>query len=180
MKMHPQTTDPRSAGRVTRYHTWERVKEQDVASHTWQLLRILLAIWPDAPRDLLVAVMFHDCGERVTGDLPYPVKSEDPDLKAIMDRKEVAALGAMLPWGVPPLTLRTSHEADVVKLAEFLEMWEWALDEVALGNRCAVLIRDRCRTAASERMLALPPSSEIRKRAVEYINRRAKHVEQYL
>lgn len=173
-RMHPLTLDPRSAGRVTRFHTWERIREQSVAEHTWNVLRILLAIWPDCPREVLVEVMFHDVGERVSGDAPYPTKAENPALKREMDRLEDAGRLAMTRWGVVAHMPLTEEAHAIFKMAEFIEMWEYALDEVALGNASCVLIRDRCHAKAAE-MCNARPSDEIRSRTVSYMQRRIEH-----
>ncbi len=175
---HPQTLDPRSAGQVTRYHTWARIREQSVGEHTWQLMRILLAIWPDCPREVLVEAMFHDVGERVTGDAPYPVKAESPPLKVEMDRLENGARLAMTAWGAVARLPLDEETRVVIKMAEFIEMAEWGMDEVALGNQNAVLVRDRCWAAASE-ICNARPSDDIRSRTVGYMNRRMDYEHKY-
>lgn len=172
-RLHPMTLDPRSAGKVTRFHTWERLREQSIAEHTWQLIRIVLAIWPDAPREVLVEVMFHDVGERVSGDAPYPTKAESPALKTEMDRLENAGRLGMTPWGVVAHKPLDADAHAIVKMAEFIEMWEYALDEVALGNANCVVIRDRCYARAVELSWAAPASIQVR--AESYIQRRIKH-----
>lgn len=173
-RMHPLTLDPRSAGRVTRFHTWERVKEQSNAEHTWQVIRIMLAIWPECPREVLVEVMFHDVGERVSGDAPYPTKAESPVLKTEMDRLENAGRLGMTPWGVVARKPLTVEAHAIFKMAEFIEMWEYALDEVALGNANCVLIRDRCHSKAAE-MCNARPNDDVRSRTVSYMQRRIDH-----
>ena len=107
--------------------------------------RILLAIWPDLPKDVLIYALLHDIGEIATGDLPFPTKAKNPKLKEIMDDAEHAAHLAMcLPWGVPPPRKLHDKEIPIFKLADYIEMWEWALDELAFGNSNAVPVRERC------------------------------------
>lgn len=140
--------DPRRALQVTRYHTWPRLREQSVGEHSMQVMRILLAIWPDCSRELLMHCLVHDIGETVSGDPPYPVKRDNPVLKAECDRIERSAhLSMCIPWGLPAPQALTEVERAVFKLAEFIEMWEWGLHEIRLGNDYAVLVRDRCREA---------------------------------
>lgn len=174
---HPQTLDPRSAGKVTRYHTWERVRDQSVGEHTWQVMRILLAIHPHASPELMRHAMFHDVGERAVGDVPYPVKRENPELKVAFDALEQSATLQMTPWGVMAGVLLTDEERNLFKLAEFIEMYEWGCDEVALGNKNAVLVRDRCLVQALT--MTDQVSAGVRKSALEYIARRQKHEEKY-
>lgn len=135
----------------------------------------MLAIWPECPREVLVEVMFHDVGERVSGDAPYPTKAESPVLKTEMDRLENAGRLGMTPWGVVARRPLTEEAHAIFKMAEFIEMWEYALDEVALGNANCVVIRDRCFQKAREMCDTLPPNSEIKARTVSYMQRRIDH-----
>lgn len=177
---HPQTLDVRSAGQVTRYHTWSRVRDQSVGEHTWQLIRVLLAIYPAAPRRLIIEAMFHDVGERVTGDPPYPIKAQNPELKREMDRLERGARLSMTRWGIRAPLRISDRDRAAMKLAEFIEMAEWGWDEVALGNRNAQLVLDRCLGVARETIKqpdSLPP--RVAEMAGEYVNRRENHERRY-
>jgi 5'-deoxynucleotidase YfbR-like HD superfamily hydrolase len=145
VKLEPATLDPRRAGQVTRYHTWPRLREQSVGEHSWQVARVLLAIWPAAPRRLLVHCVTHDIGETVAGDPPYPVKALNPDLKTACDRIEGAAHDMMaMTWMLPVRLALPEHERAAFKLAEFIEMWEWGLFELSMGNSNAALVVSRC------------------------------------
>lgn len=178
--VHPQTLDARSAGCVARYHTWPHVRGQSVGEHTWQLIRILLAIYPDAPRRLMIEAMFHDVGERVSGDPPYPIKAQNPDLKREMDRIEGSARLSMTRWGIRAPQRISDRDRAAMKLAEFIEMAEWGWDDLALGNRNAQLILDRCLGVARDMTKwvdLLPP--RVAERATEYINRRENYERRY-
>ena len=140
---------PRRAGQVTRYHTWPRIKDQNVGEHTWQVMRILLMIWPDAPRWLIVHAMFHDLGEVGAGDMPYPAKQSSPQLKRSMDNLEATVVEIMSRnWNfnfIDP-TLNDSIPATdlkIFKLCELVEMWEWGLSEHNLGNKYATVVSQR-------------------------------------
>lgn len=156
MKLHDQTLDPRRAGQVTRFHTWPRLREQSVGEHSWQVLRILLAIWPGAPRHLLIHCVTHDVGETVSGDPPYPIKVLNVDLKQACDRIEREAHLLMSDSWRLPLPCDLSEEEKIIfKLAEFVEMWEWGVFEVGMGNSYAGLVVDRCVEGILERVEAL-------------------------
>lgn len=138
------STDPRISGQLRRYHTWSVHREQTTAEHQWQTARILLAIYPSCDRTTLIEALFHDIGEGASGDPPYPVKRDNPDLKATMDRIEGAArLSMVLPWGVPPARELPPLCRWAVKLAEMIETWEFALQETMMGSRLAALILER-------------------------------------
>jgi hypothetical protein len=171
---HPLTLDPRSAGKVSRYHTWERIRDQSVGEHTWQLLRIILAIHPHASPELIRWAMFHDVGERVTGDVPFPVKREHLEVKRAFDAMEQEALLQMVPWGVIAGVQITDEETNLLKLGEFIEMMEWGLDEMALGNASARLVYERCYAQAA-RQLGAPLPSGVQTSAERYITRRLTH-----
>jgi 5'-deoxynucleotidase YfbR-like HD superfamily hydrolase len=137
--------DARLAGRVIRYHTWPHIRQTCVAEHSWQLLRILLKIWPSVPAHVLAYVVRHDVGELTTGDAPYPVKVDNPVLGDEMRRVEAEALELQIAGGFLADTPELSpDEKWAVKLAEFIEMWEWALEELLLGNQFARLVAQRC------------------------------------
>lgn len=145
--------DIRLAGRVLRYHTWPHIRQQSVAEHTWQVLRILLAIWPDAPPHVIRYVMGHDVGELTVGDPPYPIKANNPVLKTEMDRIEGEAQDELFEeWMLGEVPDLTEDERWAFKIAEFIEMWEWGWEEELLGNRFAVRVRERCEAVVIQRM----------------------------
>lgn len=150
----PQVRDDgRLAGRVLRYHTWPHIKEQSVAEHSWQLLRILCLIWPEVPAHVMKYVVDHDCGELTTGDAPFPVKRDNPVLAKEMNRVEQEGLELQIEAGfLAHSPLISEMERWAVKLAEFIEMWEWALEEQMMGNRFARLVASRCEAAIWERI----------------------------
>ena len=135
----PVRGDARMAGNVRRYHTWPVRDQQTVAHHSWNKARILLEIWPDAPREAIVYALRHDLGEVGTGDIPFPIKRENPDLKAIMDRLEDDVLQGM-GVAIPHVSVLWSQR---LKVCDLLEMWEYGMEEVLMGNLFAWPIIDR-------------------------------------
>jgi 5'-deoxynucleotidase YfbR-like HD superfamily hydrolase len=142
--------DMRLAGRVLRYHTWPHLRQQSIGEHSWQLLRIVLCVAGDDLRaEVMRHIVTHDVGEHACGDIPYPVKKNNPDLKTIMDGLEHSALQEMSEyWGMPPSPDLSPEERFLVKVCEMIEMAEWGLEEVASGNRQAALVSRRCLEAA--------------------------------
>jgi 5'-deoxynucleotidase YfbR-like HD superfamily hydrolase len=176
----PQMTDPRVAGGVRRYHTWPVVHQQTNAEHQWNVARIVLAIWPGAPRQLIFAALFHDIGELATGDLPYPVKKDNPDLKKTCDEVEHSHhLKMCMPWSLPTPTTCAGLDKRVLKLADLTDMYEYALEELLLGNRNASAIVERVVPPIKEiiRELMRGGDDEAQRcgvRAEEYIARRSR------
>jgi hypothetical protein len=142
--------DPRHALQLTRYHSWPRLRDQSNGEHSCQIMRILLTVWPDCPRRMLVHAVTHDVGE-MAGDIQYPYKRLNPELKLLMDRIEDGVRQQMSTTiGMPPIVSLSNYEAVIFKIVEYVEMWEYGLCEQAMGNQYARIIVARCILAASE------------------------------
>ena len=145
------TNDPRIAGQVKRYHTWPVLQSQTNAAHSWQVARILLAIYPECDRSLLVHALNHDSGELHSGDLPYPVKKENPELKTHVDRIENRAINTMhVLWDFPIVQKLDPIDKIIFKIAEFIEMYEFGAQEVIMGNKFGYIVAERCITQAQK------------------------------
>lgn len=172
-------SDPRIALQVTRYHTWPHVQDQSVGEHSAQVMRILLTVWPHAPRRLLIHCLLHDVGE-MAGDVPYPGKKNNPALKQAMDALEDEYHGQMTErWDLPGPVALPEYEERVFKLCEYVEMWEYGLQEQNLGNRYAAVIAMRMLLAASALLEWLVPPSgdypDLRPAVRRYVERRREH-----
>lgn len=175
MKIPPEKLDPRMAGEVARYHTEVTLRPQSVASHSWNVARILLAVWPETPRHLLVEALMHDVGEVFAGDSPSPAKWAHPPLKLAVDEVEdTTRLAMVLGWGVPPHSCLTLFEDAVLKLVDLMEAWEYCLCEVSCGNRHARVLVSRCEETLREATTGLPNPDEynVGRRATAYMKRR--------
>ena len=62
------------AGLTSRWHTnpWLTHTTDRLDGHQGRVARLIIALWPDASRDLIIAALSHDDGESITGDIPYP------------------------------------------------------------------------------------------------------------
>ena len=124
----------RVAGSVERYHTWPTTTRQTVADHTWHVLRIYIQLFGAPDPDVTCAIMFHDApAELKTGDLPFPIKSANPTLKAEIDKLESEYLESM---GISTPDL-TEEEWASIKICDLLEMHEYAYHEICMGNKYA-------------------------------------------
>lgn len=148
-------SDTRQAGAVLRYHTWPTVKKQTIADHSWNVWRIVFAIWRTGhcsvegiPQSVTEYIMLHDCGELRTGDAPYPIKRDNPELKQIMDRLEDEALTEQ---GIHLAELSTEWKWRV-KVAHTIEMMEFGIDELMLGSRYAAPVILRMTTWLREQL----------------------------
>lgn len=147
--------DLRMAGMVKRYHVWP-VREQTVAEHSWQICRILLSITTEEISAILIPhAILHDVGEVAVGDIPFPVKRNNPTLDLIFSEIESEAVSALMKrWALPPVII---NEWDpqlrwVFKTAEFIEMCEFGMEELIRGNEFGRAIYERCRDIVEQRL----------------------------
>lgn len=94
------------AGKSVRYHTdpWFIRFGQTIADHTWGMLAIIYKFNDSPSPDLLKTITFHDCGEYLCGDLPYPFKRMAPDLAAKHAEIEERVLEDFLDGPLPALS----------------------------------------------------------------------------
>lgn len=144
--------DTRLAGQVKRYHTWPTISTQTIAEHCWQLLRIYLSVVKTPDINIIIHIQTHDIGEHFTGDIPYPVKSLNPELKRQMDFLERKSQAAQLEhWESFHQVLLTEEDKEFFKLIELVEMAEFGIGEMLLGNNHGFIIADRCLKAVYQR-----------------------------
>lgn len=148
------TYDPRAAGEIRRYHTWSVNRDQSVGEHSWQIMRIMLAVWPRCPRRLLIHAVIHDMPESA-GDIPYPFKLLFPDLKKAMTHAETHVSSEQMKNGRPEIPRLSPYEHLVFKLCEWVEMWEFGLHEFNMGNKYAQLLIDRMQPEIAAGLLRL-------------------------
>lgn len=174
------THDPRAAGEITRYHTWRRTRDQSVGEHSWQVMRIMLTVWPGLPRRLLVHAVWHDVGE-MAGDIPWPFKARVPGLGDAMRQAELQIKANMArAWGCLPLVTLSEYEQRFFKCCENLEMWEWGLAEGNRGNRYALLVSQRMLWAVAAIYETLEPRDghpDVRPAIRRYVDTRGRQEE---
>ena len=123
----------REAAAVRRCHTIPIIGNYEVGSHTFNMLSMLRIIFPEASRSLIWAILEHDVPERLTGDIPSPVK-----WFGLINRKELKVLESE----ILECVLGKDHEKDLspeeLKILVTLDIFELALfcrDQLMLGNR---------------------------------------------
>lgn len=117
----------REAGNVKRCHTKTIIGEYSVAHHTWNMLGLLRVLNPKASTELIWAVTFHDCGERIVGDISYVFKKR---LNGSIDIFEEAIL--------PHVGLNTflsKEEESWLKGLDLLELALFCKDQSSIGNK---------------------------------------------
>lgn len=167
-------SDTRMAGEVIRYHTWPTLRKQTIANHSWNVLRIVLTVWKHwviAP-GVVEYITLHDVGEIRTGDAPYPIKRDNPQLKSIMDKLEDESL---MEQGIKLQSIDDMWKWRI-KVAHTIEMMEFGLDELLLGSSYAGPVVTRMKIWLNEQLDQRPPgvtTAEV-DRVVEYTDERLK------
>lgn len=111
------------SGGVQRYHAVPSVlSKQRVDSHAWSVTMIVLCLTDgQASRDLLLHALLHDSAEIVTGDIPFTVKRQCPEMKHLLGELEDTAHR----YHLFPLPALTEEEEQVLKIADTLDGWRW-------------------------------------------------------
>lgn len=126
----------RLAGGVKRYHTWPVLTEQTVAEHTFHILRIYWQIWgPESMTpEAVTQILWHDLGEIETGDVPFQMKRRYPALGETLREAEKLKVQDLADYNIPQPDEQTLLR---VKMCDLIEMHEYGLHELALGNQFA-------------------------------------------
>ena len=106
-----------------------------VLAHALALIRrdILHLETPD-PDKCAVAALYHEASEILTGDLPTPIKSYNPDIKEAYKQVERIAGNRLLDM-LPP-ELRASYEQYVLESDETLEPFVKGADKLSAHIKC--------------------------------------------
>ncbi len=170
MKREQINRTSRFAGQVERYHTWPVHRKQSVGEHTWQVMRIWWMIWGPLSSGESTYLIWHDAGELLTGDLPFPMKANNLELKLTFDAYEAEAVEAMGgPLWADYKVLGTTLYRQRSKICDLLEMWEFGLVEQGMGNRYAEpIVKDTLKAA---RKLLKKMSGEDQKLVEAYVSK---------
>ncbi len=124
----------RFSGLVKRYHTWPTIQSQNVGEHTWQVMRLYVQIFGIPTSVVWLYMLHHDSPEVEIGDPPYPIKRDNPQLKYEYGRLEMQ-------FETDHDLVRSSEISETdrtrVKICDLLEMWEFGLVEMKMGNALA-------------------------------------------
>jgi 5'-deoxynucleotidase YfbR-like HD superfamily hydrolase len=124
----------REGGLSQRCHTLPTLSDASNAKHQWGMIALLIVLWPEARREMLVSIALHDIAERWVGDTPADAKyGIDPALGKAVRAAEVKVEDAL---GISPLlNCLTDEEKSWHKGLDMLEFLMFCGDERALGNR---------------------------------------------
>jgi 5'-deoxynucleotidase YfbR-like HD superfamily hydrolase len=117
------------SGDVVRFHNHVGIDKQKTAEHQWGVALIVEHIYPEGSKTLLLAALTHDAAEYYIGDIPAPVKWDNPELKKTlheMERRWEEQNGVH--FDLAP------EEQMVLKMADTLEGMWFCVHQVRMGN----------------------------------------------
>ena len=136
---------------ITRWGLMRNTRLENIQEHSHQVavLAHALAVIQNRyfggqidPGQVAVAALYHDASEILTGDMPTPIKYDNPDIQSAYKQVEAVAeqkLLNMLPEDLRPaydeaLTISDPQVRALVKAADKLSAYLKCVEEVKAGN----------------------------------------------
>lgn len=125
----------REAAVIRRCHTIPVLNGDQyvVGLHSFNMLAMLRILWPEAPVRLLWAILEHDVPERLTGDIPAPVKWFKIVSKDSLAQAEHDILVDVL--GSDTMIALSTDEQKWLAALDIFELALFCRDQMMLGNR---------------------------------------------
>lgn len=136
----------REAAEVSRIHTKRYIGEYTNGSHTFGMLALLRLLYPDAPKELIWAIIEHDIPERLIGDIPSP----SIHFGGFVDKEKLAAKEEDILVSVfdyhyfPALPGMDPESYRWLKGLDLFELYLFCKDQKRLGNKNLLQIEHRC------------------------------------
>jgi len=118
-----------NSGDIKRYHTLTTIGEQTNATHSWGVAVIATYLHPNLNARVLLKALMHDVGEIDTGDIPAPVKWQNPEFK-----KQLSALENKVVKDLKIDYDLTEYERTIFKQADMFELLFFCVKQRRLGN----------------------------------------------
>lgn len=136
----------REAADVQRLHTKRTIGEYSNGYHTFGMLALLRLLYPDAPKELIWAIVEHDLPERLIGDIPSPAIHHGGFIdKDYMWEAEESVLNGI--FGTHYFShLKTTDPVSYswLKGLDLLELFLFCKDQKRLGSKNLLQIEHRC------------------------------------
>lgn len=121
---------------VKRCHNEHVAGDPSLARHQWSAAMLALQLWPDISRTLLLAILMHDVGETIAGDIPSPTRKLLPVVAREMDQLENEVMHEL---GLTRFTEPLSPlEQMQLKFVDVAELVLFCLEDRAKGNSLVV------------------------------------------
>ena len=146
----------REAADVNRIHTKRYIGEYTNGQHTFGMLTLLRLLWPEAPKELIWAILEHDMPERLLSDISSPAIHFGGFIdKSMLQFAEREILDEVFSeyW----FTFDAPENYRWLKGLDLLELYLFCKDQRRLGNRNLVQIEHRCEEVFKYRASDFPP-----------------------
>lgn len=120
----------REGGAVERCHGTPHIGSYSVGSHSFGALSLVLLLHPNPSVNLIKAVAWHDVAERWLGDVPSPVKHNNPELKRVYELIEASHLKALNLF--PDLS---TEEQQWLRGVDLMDLYLWCREQQRMGCR---------------------------------------------
>lgn len=126
--------------KIIRYNHRSRLQDESVAEHTCFvslfclkiMARINLSI--EQERQVLILAALHDTCESRTSDIPHDVKENYPEMQKILDKIELDYYEQHWKTYLNDVYKPEPIVHNILKLADAYSVYQWCLNEKALGN----------------------------------------------
>ena len=106
-----------AVGGVARYHGKRSIRSQTNADHSWGVAVLLQHFYPTCSKELILACLYHDMPEYLTGDIPGPTKRDCKDLRKVVHKLESKFMKDL---GIKYKI--TAKEKKILKICDLLEL----------------------------------------------------------
>lgn len=126
---------------LTRYNTRHRIKDESVAEHLAFVTLIVLDLHRHYKFNLeraMVMAITHDLPELEISDVPHTIKKRYPNIGAALKESEISVWKEKFPdWADINFELMEGSciEAWAVELADAVSCYQYATNEMAIGNK---------------------------------------------
>lgn len=131
---------------IQRYSITPRITNETVAEHSFFVATYVMELYKDYKFDLNKAVqmaIIHDFAESFIGDITLSTKTMCPDLVEAVSNAEKEVMFQNFPSFIYELyreyEQRTSVESLIVKLADTMQVKQYAGNEIELGNNSVTM-----------------------------------------
>ena len=118
-------------GTIKRYHTLETIGEQSVGTHSWGVAIILQYLEPDISKTAIMKALTHDVAELYTGDIPAPVKWDNPELITML---KIIEANYEEKLDIQYDSVLGKQEALLFKQADMFELLFFCMRQRKMGN----------------------------------------------
>lgn len=138
------------SGQVVRKHTMMNLRADNNAEHTWGVIHILLSVFSEVSTRQIIQALYHDFGERATGDIPGPVLWNNPELAKAVEEKEYDYMQENLVPRMAAIMANylTAREKYMLEFADRIEFCFSMYREYSMGNKYALKPWYRSKTRA--------------------------------